>query len=366
MRPKNDLKESQNLSRELVFHHSPCPNDRFLIYGLQTGAVQSSDLAAAGISLRFSCAGIHELNRRFLQGQAQLAKVSLPVAAQSCGQGSRILPVGAAFSQGPGPLLLTKAGCSLRQHRFCDLASADSSQPELTTKAFFQTQNNFERLPQIFLPGPHTTAAALWNHFWPGYGQSHFCSFHEILNRLQHSYRADVAGIIIDEDRNPARIAQAGLQIHQDLGLLWQQQHDSMLPLGCLIAQAGLQDDLVTAFIQALRASLTWGWKNFDLVVGALALESRTRSVAEVTDHIQATVRRQTFELDEQAYEAMLRYFELVHSPARTLNSSAMIKNDSSHLKNRNRDPASWFFGVPPVRSARSAQSVAIAPKASL
>ncbi|MDX1777341.1 MAG: MqnA/MqnD/SBP family protein, partial [Thermodesulfobacteriota bacterium] len=140
---------------------SPCPNDTFMFYHLLNSGQFEIDLTVADVE---------ELNRRALNHELDISKVSLYTGVKVLDRYT-ILDSGAALGENCGPLLVTRR---------------DRGHHELKDAT-------------IAVPGRHTTANLLFSLFSKGQGKKVFMTFDQIMPAVQEG--AVDLGVIIHEGR---------------------------------------------------------------------------------------------------------------------------------------------------------------------
>ncbi|MCP4506605.1 MAG: 1,4-dihydroxy-6-naphthoate synthase, partial [Fuerstiella sp.] len=192
---------------------STCPNDTFTFHALMNRLVDWR-----GLEFHVELLDIQQLNKRLFVGDFDVAKASFH-AALLLADTTVVLPCGSALGFGVGPLLL-----SAEQN-----ATPDASE-------------------QVTLcPGEHTTAALLFRLFYPDTTQIQHVVFSEIMPMLKRR-QADF-GVCIHEGRFTWQNERLGLV--EDLGARWEQETRYPLPLGGIVAQRTLPQD-ITARVRAV------------------------------------------------------------------------------------------------------------------
>ena len=194
---------------------STCPNDTFAFH-----AIMENQVDLLGLDFDIRLLDIQQLNDGLFGGQFDVAKASFHAAALLTDQ-TVVLPSGSALGFGVGPLLL---------------AAQPKMNPDQTTD-----------LPRTVLcPGEHTTATMLFKIFYAdainlGKVTLKQTLFSEIMPELENS-TADF-GVCIHEGRFTWE--DAGLDCVEDLGTRWEAETESPLPLGGILANRNLDNDLI-------------------------------------------------------------------------------------------------------------------------
>ena len=197
---------------------STCPNDTFAFHGLLTKSVDWR-----GLDFEVDLIDIQQLNARLFRREFDVAKTSFH-AALLLADDVVVLPSGSALGFGVGPLLLS-----------AEREASPTDESQLT-----------------LCPGEHTTATLLFRMFHPNTTQIEHTVFSDIMPRLQES-TADF-GVCIHEGRFTWQ--QHGLGCVEDLGTRWETETSCPLPLGGIVAQRTLPDEIIATAQAVIRDSL--------------------------------------------------------------------------------------------------------------
>lgn len=202
---------------------STCPNDTFAFHGILTGAVDTR-----GLAFDVELLDIEELNRGLFAGKFDVAKTSFHAALKLASE-TVVLRVGSALGFGVGPLLLASKADTVPAQR-CQLT---------------------------LCPGENTTAALLFELFYPHTTRVEQTVFSDIMPRLVRN-EADF-GVCIHEGRFTWQ--DQGLSLVEDLGSRWETETDSPLPLGGLVARRSLGVETTrlveSVILDSIRCSLS-------------------------------------------------------------------------------------------------------------
>ena len=185
-----------------------------------------------GIDFQVELLDIQQLNQRLFRDEFDVAKASFHAALHLAGR-TRVLNAGSALGFGVGPLLLAAPGSSNAPTNASSCLPATSRQLTLC-------------------PGKFTTAAMLFQMFYPHTTRIEHCLFSEIMPRLQ-ARQADF-GVCIHEGRFTWE--QAGLRLVEDLGSRWESTTDLPLPLGGILASRRMDDATTLRVEQVIRDSI--------------------------------------------------------------------------------------------------------------
>ena len=216
---------------------STCPNDTFAFHGLLTRQVDWR-----GLKFEIELIDIQQLNDRLFAGDFDVAKTSF-YAALLLSDKTVVLPSGSALGFGVGPLLLS---------------ARHAERPRTTTQT-------------TLCPGKHTTAALLFQLFYPGTTQIRHTVFSEIMPQLKQ-LKADF-GVCIHEGRFTWQ--HEGLGLVEDLGTRWERETSCPLPLGGIVARRTLTHETISTIQAVLMDSLQ------------LALADRTEPLPTMRQYAQ-------------------------------------------------------------------------------
>ncbi len=216
---------------------STCPNDTFAFHGLMTRSVDWR-----GLTFEIELIDIQQLNDRLFDGDFDIAKTSFH-AALLLADKTVVLPSGSALGFGVGPLLLSaRAG---------------------------EKPTNTQQL--TLCPGQHTTAALLFQLFYPNTTQVRHVVFSDIMPKLKQA-DADF-GVCIHEGRFTWQ--HEGLGLVEDLGTRWEKETACPLPLGGIVARRSLDRNIIETVQAVIRDSLLF------------ALADRSRPLPSMRKHAQ-------------------------------------------------------------------------------
>ena len=255
------------MTRPIRLGISTCPNDTFAFHGLLTRAVDWR-----GLDFQIELLDVETLNERLLAGDFDVCKASFH-AALLAADSVVVLPSGSALGFGVGPLLL---------------AAEPDTRPT--------------RSGQLTLcPGKHTTAALLFELFYPRSTRVEHVVFSEIMPRLE-ARTADF-GVCIHEGRFTWEAH--GLALVEDLGTRWESATGSPLPLGGIVASRRLPAATIAAVQGVIRDSLSLALRD-----PAAALPTMRRHAQEFDDrvlmqHVDLYVNEWTLDLGKTGAKAL-------------------------------------------------------------
>lgn len=205
---------------EITIAHSPDSDDAFMFYALATRKIPADNL-----KLTHTLEDIQTLNEKAREGVYDLTAVSFHAYAYIAGQ-YLLLPSGASFGDGYGPIVVAKgspSGGDLRGRR-------------------------------IAVPGQMTTAYLALKLYEPEV-ETFVLPFDRILEAVS-SGEAD-AGVIIHEGQ--LTYGLQGLSKLVDLGEWWRTETGFPLPLGGNAIRRALGAELIGRISRLLRASIRYG-----------------------------------------------------------------------------------------------------------
>lgn len=246
---------------------STCPNDTFAFHALMT---QSVDWR--GLEFQIELLDIQQLNDRLHAGDFDVAKTSF-YAALKLAADTLVLPVGSALGYQVGPLLL---------------ASQPDSLPDSSDQV-------------TLCPGDDTTAALLFQLFYPETTQVRHVVFSEIMPALQQR-RADF-GVCIHEGRFTWQ--QAGLSLVEDLGTRWETATGCPLPLGGIVARRSLPPDVIQTVRAVIDDSLQFALADRNAPLPTMRRYAQEFDDRVLMQHVDLYVNEWTADLGEVGRNAL-------------------------------------------------------------
>lgn len=246
---------------------STCPNDTFAFHALMTRAVDWR-----GLDFHVELIDIQQLNDRLFAGDFGVAKTSFHAALWLADQ-MVVLPSGSALGYGVGPLLL-------------------SSRPD-------QRPEDARQL--TLCPGKHTTAAMLFQLFYPQTTRMEHAVFSEIMPRLQQG-SADF-GVCIHEGRFTWQ--EQGLALVEDLGERWESATQCPLPLGGIVARRSLGDEVIAAVQAVIHDSLQFALQDPEAALPTMRQYAQEFDDRVLMKHVDLYVNQWTIDLGEEGQRAL-------------------------------------------------------------
>ena len=246
---------------------STCPNDTFAFHALMHRLVPWQDL-----EFHIELLDIEELNQRALRQEAEVVKTSF-AAALEVAERYWVLPSGSALGFGVGPLLL---------------AAQPHSTPESSTQL-------------ALCPGKHTTAALLFELFYPGSARVDHVVFSAIMPRLKAG-EADF-GVCIHEGRFTWQ--EQKLFLVEDLGTRWEQTSGCPLPLGGILASRRLESSVVSRVQQVIHDSLMFARQHPEIALSSMRQYAQEMNDRVLIQHVELYVNEWTFDLGSTGRQAL-------------------------------------------------------------
>jgi 1,4-dihydroxy-6-naphthoate synthase len=200
--------------------HSADPDDAFMAWALEEGVVDSR-----GLDFELVASDIQTLNEWAVEGRLEVSAISAG-AYPSIADRYLLLPHGASFGEGYGPIVVAPRPLTLDQLR--------------------ETE--------IVIPGRLTTAYLVLRLALGDDVRVRELPFDEILDEVLSGRAA--AGLLIHEGQ--LTYADEGLEKLLDLGVWWQDETGLPLPLGLVAARRDLErlDDVAAVLGEAIQAGL--------------------------------------------------------------------------------------------------------------
>jgi len=205
---------------KLSLGFSPCPNDCFIF-----DAIVNRRIDLEGLEFDVQLADLEALNAAALACDAQITKLSYHAYAY-CAERYVLLDAGSALGRNCGPLLISKR----------TIAPGEVASGQL----------------RIAIPGKYTTANFLLGLAFPKARNKFEVLFSEIETTVA-SGRVD-AGLIIHENR--FTYEAKGLKKIVDLGEFWESETGAPIPLGGIVINRSIPDEVKTRVNRVIRKSV--------------------------------------------------------------------------------------------------------------
>jgi 1,4-dihydroxy-6-naphthoate synthase len=258
---------------KLTIGFSPCPNDTFIFEALINGRVDTE-----GVDYDWFLADVEELNHNALEGSVDITKISYHAYAYVARQ-YLLLDSGGALGRGNGPLLISK-------------------------RKIYPDEINDIR---IAIPGKYTTANLLLSIAWPEANNKYEYLFSAIPDVIL-SGEAD-AGLIIHETR--FTYEAMGLQKIADLGEYWEKISGMPIPLGAIVANRRIPEDIAVKVNSAIRRSIDFATSDPEPASAFIKNHARELDESVIRKHIQLYVNKFSQSLGSEGKEAVKKLYSV-------------------------------------------------------
>ncbi|MEP7170540.1 MAG: 1,4-dihydroxy-6-naphthoate synthase [Bacteroidota bacterium] len=255
------------MNRKITIGFSPCPNDTFMFCALVNGMIDCE-----GLQLDPDIEDVETLNQKALSGELDVTKLSLGVYAQVT-KNYLILNSGSALGKNCGPLLISKKNYSANEI------------------------NNLK----IAIPGKYTTANLLLSIFFPNAKNKTELIFSEIENSVLNE-SVDV-GLIIHENRFTYQ--QKGLKKIADMGEVWEQNTNALLPLGCIAIKKDFDTIIQNKIDMLINKSIRFAFQYPEKVMDYVRAHSQVMDDKVMQQHIDLYVNEFSLALGIEGKEAI-------------------------------------------------------------
>ena len=256
---------------KLTLGFSPCPNDTFIFDAMVHGRIDTE-----GLEFDYFLADVEELNKKAFASEVDITKMSYHAYAYAA-ENYLILDAGSALGHRNGPLLISK-----QIIQASDLHGA-----------------------RIAIPGKYTTANLLFSIAWPEAKNKVEYLFSEIEDALLNG-KVD-AGLIIHETR--FTYAKKGLHKIADMGEYWENLTGLPIPLGAIVINRRIPQDIALKVNRILRRSLEFAYKDSCASYKFVADNAKEMDSIVMNKHIKLFVNEFTLNLGEKGREAIETLF---------------------------------------------------------
>lgn len=221
---------------KLTIGFSPCPNDTFIFDALIHHKIDTE-----GLEFEVFYDDVETLNQKAFRGELDITKLSYHAFAYAADK-YILLDSGSALGYGVGPLLISDLEITVS-----DLENAQirNHKSEITN-------------PLIAIPGKYTTANFLLSLAFPKADNKKELVFSDIENAVLEN-RVDV-GLIIHENRFTYQ--DKGLHKIIDLGDYWEKRTGYAIPLGGIVANRNLPNEIQQKINRVIRRSIQFAFAN--------------------------------------------------------------------------------------------------------
>ena len=258
----------------LTLGASPCPNDCFVI-----DAIVHRRIDLEGLDFTVRLADIEALNSAAFAGQVDVTKLSFHAYAY-CISNYVLLDAGSALGRNCGPLLISQRAIS---------------RDEVARGGL-----------KIAIPGKYTTAHFLLSLAFPGARDKTEMLFSDIERALLDG-TVD-AGLIIHENR--FTYTAKGLKKIIDLGEYWEAETGAAIPLGGIVVNRALPQDVRQKVNRVMRRSVEYAFANRTASLPFVREHAQEMSEEVMYQHIDLYVNEYSVDLGLEGRRAVEVLFE--------------------------------------------------------
>jgi 1,4-dihydroxy-6-naphthoate synthase len=269
---------------KLSLGFSPCPNDTFIFDALIHHKIDTE-----GLEFEVFYDDVETLNQKAFRGELDITKLSYHAFAYIADK-YVLLDAGSALGFGVGPMLISDLEISIS-----DLQNNQIRDPKS------QIRN-----PLIGIPGKYTTANFLLGLAFPEAINKQELVFSDIENAVLEG-RIDV-GLIIHENRFTYQ--DKGLKKIIDLGDYWEKKTGCAIPLGGIVANRNLPEDVQHKINRVLRKSVEFAFANPKSGLEYIRSHAQEMSEEVMYKHIDLYVNKYSVDLGEEGKKAIKLLFD--------------------------------------------------------
>jgi 1,4-dihydroxy-6-naphthoate synthase len=263
---------------KLSLGFSPCPNDCFMF-----DAIVHKRIDLEGLDFTERLADVEALNKSAFAGEVDVTKLSYHAYAY-CATHYVLLDAGSALGRNCGPLLISKRSISTDEVAAGQL--------------------------RIAIPGKYTTANFLLGLAFPTATNKTELVFSEIESALLND--AYDAGLIIHENR--FTYGAKGLKKIIDLGEFWERETGTPIPLGGIVIDRALPDEVKQRVNRVLRRSVEYAFANRAASLPYVRAHAQEMSEEVMYKHIDLYVNEYSVDLGADGRRAVELLFERAHA----------------------------------------------------
>lgn len=260
---------------KLSLGFSPCPNDTFIFDALIHHKIDTE-----GLDFEVFFDDVETLNQKAFRGELDITKLSFHAFAHVYNQYA-LLDAGSALGFGVGPMLISKR---------TDL-HAEALDGQL----------------KVGIPGKYTTANFLLGIAYPHLQQKEELLFSDIENALLEN-RIDL-GLIIHENR--FTYLEKGLKKIIDLGTFWEEQTGWAIPLGGIVINRNLNQEVQQKVNRLVRKSVEYAFANPKSGLNFIRQHAQEMSEEVMYKHIDLYVNQYSIDHGTEGRRAIDGMFRL-------------------------------------------------------
>jgi 5,8-dihydroxy-2-naphthoate synthase len=254
---------------KLSLGFSPCPNDCFVF-----DAIVNKRIDLEGLEFATRIADVEALNKAAFARDIDVTKLSYHAYAY-CADRYVLLDAGGALGRNCGPLLISKRTISRDEVAAGDL--------------------------RIAIPGTYTTANFLCGLAFPNARNKTEMLFSDIEGALLDG-RVD-AGLIIHENR--FTFEAKGLKRIVDLGEYWESETGAPIPLGGIVIDRSLTDEVKQRVNRVVRKSVEYAFAHRDASLPFVREHAQAMSEDVMYKHIDLYVNAFSIDLGPEGRRAV-------------------------------------------------------------
>jgi 1,4-dihydroxy-6-naphthoate synthase len=259
---------------KLSLGFSPCPNDCFMF-----DAIVNKRIDLEGLEFSERLADVEALNTSAFAGEADVTKLSYHAYAYCTGS-YVLLDAGSALGRNCGPLLISRRSISREEVAAGHL--------------------------EIAIPGKYTTANFLLGLAFPAAEKKTELVFSAIEAALLNDEYD--AGLIIHENR--FTYEAKGLKKIIDLGEFWEGETGAPIPLGGIVINRSLSDEVKHTVNRVLRRSIEYAFANRAASLPYVRAHAQEMSDDVMYRHIDLYVNEYSVDLGREGRRAVELLFE--------------------------------------------------------
>jgi len=260
---------------KLSLGFSPCPNDTFIFDALIHHKIDTE-----GLEFEVFYDDVETLNQKAFRGELDITKLSYHAFAYIADK-YVLLDAGSALGFGVGPMLISNVEISISD---------------------LKNNPNYK----IGIPGKYTTANFLLGLAFPEAQNKQELVFSDIENAVLDG-RVDI-GLIIHENRFTYQ--DKGLKKIIDLGDYWEKQTGCAIPLGGIVANRNLPEDVQHKINRVLRKSVEFAFANPKSGLEYIRSHAQEMSGEVMYKHIDLYVNKYSVDLGEEGRKAIKLLFD--------------------------------------------------------
>ncbi len=257
---------------KLTLGFSTCPNDTFIF-----DAMIHNKIDTEGLEFDVVLGDVEELNRVAFEASIDITKLSYHAYAHIA-KNYKLLTSGSALGRGNGPLLISRH--IIYPDEVSDIIVA--------------------------IPGKNTTANLLFSIFYPEIKEKKEYLFSDIEEAIL-SGEVD-AGVIIHENRFTYQ--KKGLKKISDLGERWEKKTNSPIPLGGIVINRRIDNDIQAKVNRVLKRSIQFAFDNPNSSYNFVKQYAQEMEDEVMRKHIDLYVNNFTLDLGDEGKRAIQTLYE--------------------------------------------------------